>query len=179
MVFPQLASVEEFVAWEDRQERKFEFSEGIVSPFPGGTLRHEIIVANLIAALHGHLGAGRSRASGVKTLTATSSRYPDISVADDPRDRDDQTFARYPRLLVEVLSPSTHGTDRGAKFDEYRSIETLREYVLVDSRKRWAQTVRRVDADWIVSLPIRTGILHVATIELRLPLDTIYAGTTL
>jgi hypothetical protein len=52
MQFPQLRSVEEFVAWEETQERKYEFAEGVVSLFPGRTMRHEILVANLIALLH-------------------------------------------------------------------------------------------------------------------------------
>jgi Uma2 family endonuclease len=179
MQFPQLRSVEEFVAWEESQERKYEFAEGVVSLFSGGTIRHEILVANLIALLHAVAGPGYVRASSLKQLTDSSSRYPDISVGFDPRDTAEQTFARYPKLLVEVLSPSTYRVDRGPKFDEYRTIETLEEYVLVDSRKRWAQTIRRSGADWIVSLPILCGDLWFESISASFPFDAIYAGTEL
>jgi Uma2 family endonuclease len=179
MQLPHLATVEEFLAWEDRQEERYEFVDGEISLFPGGTARHEIIVANLIAALHPVAGAGRVRASGLKTLTRTSSRYPDVSVSFDPRDGVDLRFARYPSLLIEVLSPSTHETDRGPKVDEYRTIETLVEYVLVDSRKRWAQTIRRAGGDWIVSLPILSGSLLFESVALTLPFDALYAGTEL
>ncbi len=182
MVFPHLTTVDEFVAWEDAQERKFEFADGSISPFPGGTLRHEIIVANLIAALHHHLGAGRVRGSGLKTLTRSSSRYPDVSVshaADAPIDGVEQTFARHPLLVIEVLSPSTQSVDRGPKFDEYRSIATLREYVLIDSRKRWAQTARRNGDDWVVSLPLTAGELTFASVGCTLCIDIVYAGSGL
>ena len=110
-------------------------------------------------------------------MTKTSSRYPDISVGFDARDTVDQTYARHPKLLIEVLSPSTYRVDRGPKFDEYRTIETLEEYVSIDSRKRWAQTIRRGGHDWIVSLPIVAGELYFASIDARLSFDDIYAGT--
>jgi Uma2 family endonuclease len=179
MLYPQLKSVQEFVAWEEGQDEKYEFADGEISLFPGGTLRHEILAVNLVALLHAVAGAGHVRGSSLKQLTDTSSRYPDISVGFDPRDAVEQTFARYPKLLIEVLSPSTYRVDRGPKFDEYRTIETLEEYVLVDSRKRWAQTIRRAGSDWIVSLPILTGDLWFESISASFPFDTIYAGTEL
>jgi len=179
MQLPHLTSVEDFLAWEERQDERYEFADGEISLFPGATARHEIIVANLIAALHPAAGAGRVRASGLKQLTSSSSSYPDVSVSFDPRDSVDLRFARYPSLLIEVLTPSTHETDRGPKLDEYRTIETLREYVLVDSRKRWAQTIRRANGDWIVSLPLLAGPLLFETVALALPFDVLYAGTEL
>jgi len=179
MRLPHFASVEEFVAWEDQQDEKYEFADGVVSLFPGGTARHEIIIPNLILALRSRLEARYVRSSGLKQLTPTSSRYADVSVSFDPRDEPGLTYARYPTLLIEVLSPSTHATDRGRKADEYRSIETLQEYVLVDSRKRWAQAVRRVAADWAFSLPILAGALRLESIDLSIAFDDLYAGTDL
>jgi Uma2 family endonuclease len=179
MRFPQLTSVEEFVAWEEQQDEKYEFAGGVVSLFPGATARHEIIILNLAIAIRSILAAGHVRTSGLKQLTRTSSRYPDVSVTFDPRDTVEQTYARYPSLLIEVLSPSTHRTDRGPKSQEYRSIETLREYVLVDSRKRWAQTVRRSGEKWAVSLPILSGSLCFEGIGLDVAFDDLYAGTEL
>ncbi len=117
------------------------------------------------------------RGSGLKQLTATSSRYADVSVTFDERDTVDPPYARFPALLIEVLSPATHATDRGPKFDEYRTIETLREYVMVDSRKRWVQAVRRSGSDWIVSLPQSDGLVRFESIGLDVSLDDLYAGT--
>jgi hypothetical protein len=65
--------------------------------------------------------------------------FADGEVSPDERDRPEQKVLRYPILVVEILSASTERVDPGAKLDEYRSIEALAEYALVDSRKRRAQ----------------------------------------
>jgi Uma2 family endonuclease len=179
MQLSNVTTVDEFVAWEDKQAEKYEFADGLISLFPGGTARHEIIIPNLIFAIRKVVGPGHVRSSGLKQLTPTSSRYADVSVSFDSRDEPGLTYARYPTLLIEVLSPSTQATDRGPKSDEYRSIETLSEYVLVDSRKRWAQTIRRVGEDWIVSLPIVAGSLRFESIGVDISFDDLYAGTNL
>ncbi len=112
-------------------------------------------------------------------MTKTSSRYPDFSVKSDRFEDPLGRFGKFPTLLVEVLSPSTHAVDRGPKSDEYRTIETLQEYVLIDSRKRWAQTIRRAGDDWIVSLPIVEGAPAFRSVGVRMTFDEVYAGTTL
>ncbi|MGH7728022.1 MAG: Uma2 family endonuclease [Vulcanimicrobiaceae bacterium] len=81
---------------------------------------------------------------------------------------------RRPKLIVEVLSESTASLDRGEKLDEYRALQTLEEYVLVDSRRRWAETYRRVADDWIASLPMTTGELPFVSVGLTLDLDELY-----
>jgi Uma2 family endonuclease len=179
MRVPHFSAVEDFVAWEELQPERYEFADGVVSPFPGATARHEIIIVNLCLALRSVVAAHQVRGSGLKQLTSTSSRYPDVSVSFDERDAVHLRYARFPTLLIEVLSPSTRGTDRGQKLDEYRRIETLREYVLVDSQRRWAQSTRHAGDDWLVSLPLREGILRFESVGLDLTFDDLYAGTEL
>ena len=82
-------------------------------------------------------------------------------------------------MLVEVLSESTSAVDRGPKTDEYRTIDTLHEYVLIDSRKRWTQTIRRAGDDWIVSLPISAGTLRFESVYVTMSYDDIYDGAQL
>lgn len=60
------------------------------------------------------------------------------------------------------------------KFDEYRTISTLKEYVLVDSRRRWVEVCRRDGADMRALPKVTTGSLSLASIDLEIPLDTIY-----
>ncbi len=179
MRLPQIGSVEDFVAWEERQTERYEFAEGESSLLPGATARHEIIVVNLCLALRSTIAAAYVRGAGLKALTATSSRYPDVSVSFDERDSVDLAFTRFPTLLIEVLSPSTHAVDRAEKFDEYRTIGSLREYVMVDSRKRWTQSVRRTGSDWIVALPQSGGTLSLESVAVDIPFDALYAGTEL
>ena len=176
---PQIATVDAFVAWEETQDEKYEFGDGTISLFPSGTLRHDLIISNLIVALRGAVAPNQVHGPNVKQLTNMSSRYPDVAVSFDARDTLDLTYARYPTLVIEVLSPSTSATDRGQKVDEYRTIETLQEYLLVDSCKRWAQIMRRAGTDWIVSLPILSGALSLSSIGLNLEFDRIYESTGL
>jgi len=179
MRVPQVSGTDEFIRWEERQEQRYEFADGAISPFPGATRRHEIIVVNLLVALRRSLAANSVCGPGMKLVSDTYSRYPDVSVSFDPRDSAETTKTRYPTLLIEVLSKSSGATDRGPKADEYRTLETLREYVLIDSRKRWAQTIRRAGDAWIVSLPIRADPLRFESVSVSMTFDELYAGTEL
>jgi Uma2 family endonuclease len=179
MEFPNIADVETFIRWEEDQEERYEFADGLISLMPGASENHETIAMNVAGTLWQALGPGRVRGSSFKQVTKTSSRYPDVSVKSDRFEDPLGRFGKFPTLLVEVLSPSTYAVDRGPKSDEYRTIETLQEYVLIDSRKRWAQTIRRAGDDWIVSLPIVEGALEFQSVGVRMSFDEVYAGTNL
>ena len=192
-----------FIEWEAGQDSKYEFSDGRISAFPGGTLIHAAIAGDVFALLHANLRGTPCRVfiADVLTTTSYSARYPDVVVTCDPRDTENLTARtlRYPNLIVEVLSESTASVDRGAKLDEYRSLESLEEYVLIDgakldeyrslesleeyvlidSRRRWAMAYRRSGDDWIVGLPISGGVLALSSLQLSLDLETIYDGAGL
>ncbi len=173
-------TVDEFVAWEESQERKYEFCDGEISRFPGGSLAHSLIATNIILALRSRgLAPAAIMNSDVKVVTDHASRYPDVTVlGGDARDRDMRaTFARHPAILFEVLSPSTRAIDRGPKSDEYLAIDSLHEYVLIDSVKRWTQVYRRVEDGWRIDLPVTSGELAIPSLRLTIPFDEIYAGT--
>jgi Uma2 family endonuclease len=69
--------------------------------------------------------------------------YPDVMVTCDKRDDDAVCIIQYPCTIVAVLSPSTEAYDRGRKFEQYRRIATLREYILIDSQKAGVECFRR------------------------------------
>ena len=83
-----------------------------------------------------------------------------------------------PRLIVEVLSPSTEAYDRGDKFDRYRQLESLEEYVLVSVEARRVETFfRQADGVWLLT-PV-SGLNATAkrrSLEVELPLAEVYAG---
>jgi len=64
--------------------------------------------------------------------------------------------------------------DRGDKLDEYRTIDTLEEYVLIDSRRRWVETYRRVENTWIASLPTIAGDPPLTSVNITLALEHLY-----
>jgi Uma2 family endonuclease len=169
-------TLESFVEWALAQEARYEFADGTISAFPGSTMHHADIVAGLVERIRPHVRPGKVVSTDMLLRMERSARFPDIIVTFDERDFGEATYVQYPKLVIEVLSKSTNAVDRSAKLDEYRSIETVDEYVLVDSRKRWAQTnVRTSSGDWITSLPIVSGTLTIASIGLTFDLDELYA----
>ncbi len=135
----QPLSPAEYLAWEAEQPNKHEYINGKVYAMAGGTLPHNDIAVNLTSALRETLrGTGcKVQMADAKVRISASGPYfyPDMVVSCDERDRRATDAISYPMLIVEVLSPSTAGFDRGDKFKFYRRISTLREYVLIDVEK--------------------------------------------
>lgn len=127
---------QEYLVWEEEQPLRYEYLNDEVVAMTGGTIPHNQVAVNLAALLKAHL-----RGRGCKVLTSDAKvgiseqgpfHYADVSVTCDERDRSARQYIRYPCLVAEVLSPSTEAVDRGYKFRQYRRIETLREYLLID-----------------------------------------------
>lgn len=90
--------------------------------------------------------------------------YPDISVFCNPLEYQDKMTLKNSVLLVEILSKVTEGYNRGSKFEIYRSIPSLVEYLMVDSRQVYVELWRRENSKWI--LVAETNIVK-QTIELK------------
>ena len=172
-------SVDEYLKFEEMSTIKHEYIGGELFAMTGATKRHNVITLNLGTAFHSHLRGGPCRAyvESVKVrLTVERNEilyYPDVSVACGPQDLD-QVFLTDPRLIVEVLSPSTARIDRNEKALNYREIQTLEEYILV-AQDKLEVTVFRRSEDWcarVMTLPDESAELR--SIGLTLPLDRIY-----
>jgi Uma2 family endonuclease len=146
---------EEYLAAERLSETRSEYSDGGVYPLTGGTVNHNRITINLILELDKQLRpAGcHMHAADLKVRLPGSRKffYPDVMVIcgelqyhDERRD-----IITNPDLVVEVLSPGTEAFDRGEKFRAYRTIESLKEYVLVSQdRPLVEQYVKTGDGRW-------------------------------
>ncbi len=132
-------SPEEYLEWEAHQEIKHEYINGEVFAMTGGTLSHNAIAVNLTTALKNSLRRGPCRVYMADAKLGISEsgpfHYPDVMVTCDERDRDARQVIYHPCLIVEVLSPTTEGYDRGKKFINYRRIDTLREYILISAEE--------------------------------------------
>jgi Uma2 family endonuclease len=129
-------SPQEYLEWEDRQELRYEYFDGEVFAMTGGSLAHADIALNFASILREHLrGRCKVRNSDAKIGITEDGpfTYPDVSVSCDERDRTATKFSMHPCLVIEILSPRTEAYDRGGKFQLYRRLESLREYVLVGS----------------------------------------------
>lgn len=141
---------EEYLAWEAEQELRHEYIDGEVYAMAGGTLPHNDIALNAYNALRSHLKAMgcRINVADVKVQDKNSDRYfyPDVVVSCNESDRRSRDVIAFPKLIIEVLSPSTEGFDRGDKFKYYRRFPSLLEYVLIDAEKIGIDVYRRLDS---------------------------------
>lgn len=171
----------DFPAWEQRQLAKHEFVGGHIYAFAGGTRAHNAMVSQLIAVILTAARPCRTYGSDMLVEMAASTRYPDVVVTCDERDSSDMRalVVRYPKLIVEVLPESTAQDDLGSKMREYQAIETLEEYVTIDSRKRWAQVSRKSGQEWVLNVPVTGGSLELRSIGLTIDLDEIFAQGSL
>ncbi|PSM46317.1 hypothetical protein C7Y66_25695 [Chroococcidiopsis sp. CCALA 051] len=178
---PQLQwmSPQEYLEWEPMQQLRHEYIDGEVFAMTGGTKPHNRIALNLVTALDSHLAQSSCEVyiSDVKVQVATANSYyyPDVVVTCDPRDRESNSIIQHPCLIVEVLSPSTEAYDRGGKFARYRQLETLQEYVLIDSEQIGVDCFRRNEQGLWVLYPYATeDTINLASVGLSLPVTALY-----
>jgi Uma2 family endonuclease len=172
-------SFQEYLEWEERQEFKYEYLNGKVYAMTGGTLTHNDIALNLASTLKTRLRERRCRVNMADAKVCVSDAgpcyYPDVVVSCDERDRQATRYLQYPSLIVEVLSPSTEAYDRGGKFTQYRRIQTLREYVLIDAEKVSVECFRLNDRGFWELHPYEIGDeVELTSIDLRFPIALVY-----
>lgn len=157
---PNKMTVEEYFAWEAQQDIRYEYLEGDVLGMTGGTIPHNDIALNLYRAVYPLVRSRgcRVNVADVKVqVTPTIYCYPDLVVSCDDRDRQAIKLIQFPKLIVEVLSPSTETGDRGRKFTHYRTLATLQEYVLIDSERISVECYRRGEGRLWLYTPYTAG----------------------
>ncbi len=147
----------EYLERERIAEFKSEFFDGEMFAMAGGTLRHSLIATNLAREFGNQLKDKRRTAFNTDLriqIEATGLyTYPDLSViCGDPQFVDgNQDTVTNPAVIVEVLSDSTEAYDRGKKFEHYRQIPSLREYLLVNQKEpRVEQFLRQESGGWLL-----------------------------
>jgi Uma2 family endonuclease len=174
----------EFLAWEDRQERKWEFDGAAPVAMVGVTRAHAIIQTNLTAALAARLRGTPCRFYGpeLKVHVADSIRYPDGFVACTPGAMGDRVVED-PVVLFEILSDSTAETDRTVKAREYRATPSVRRYAMLEQTRIAATMHVRDDGGcgdrWLAVLLFEQDILSMPEIGVELPLAELYEGVDL
>jgi len=170
----------EFLAWEGKQELKWEFDGFQPVAMTGGTVAHSIIQGNLITILNNQLRGQRCRAYGpdLKIETGSKYRYPDALVSCTPI-APDATVAEEPVVIFEVLSESTAQSDRTTKLMEYRSLSSVRRYIMFEQDQAIATVVIRVDTGWNLEMLDVNGILSMPEIGVEIPMAELYEGLEL
>jgi Uma2 family endonuclease len=146
-------TVEQYLVWERTQAEKHDFVDGEVFAMAGGSPRHNALAAAVLAEL-------RIATRGTVCRPLTSDQrvalprgerfvYPDASLACDPLEVRHNDVLANPTAIVEVLSTSTEAYDRGDKWEGYRRIASLEDYLLVSQHAiRIEQFQRHEDGSW-------------------------------
>ncbi|MFZ5893787.1 MAG: Uma2 family endonuclease [Myxococcota bacterium] len=174
-------SYAEYLALEAKADQRHEFLDGQLFAMAGGTPEHGALAAAFIlelgSALRGRPCRMFSSDVRVRIQPTGLATYPDASVVcgrleTDPIDRD---AIVNPVLLVEILSDSTEGYDRGAKAAHYRRIPSLREYVLVSQREPLIEVYRRNEQGRFELFEARSGEnIELASVGVSLSVDAVY-----
>ncbi len=182
-------TAEEYLAFEEKSSEKHEYRNGEVYAMAGSTAEHNTLCINLVSAINQHLGTSNCRVymADVKTQLETCHcyYYPDLLVTCDAEDLANATYKRFPTLIIEVLSPSTEAFDRGQKFADYQTLDTLTEYVLVNTQSQRVEVFRRIEAGLWILQPYQQGEasaevwVELKSIDLKLPLSLIYRNVSL
>ncbi|MBE9118679.1 Uma2 family endonuclease [Lusitaniella coriacea LEGE 07157] len=176
---------EEYLELEGKSPIKHEYIDGLAYAMAGTTDTHNTIALNLALIIRNGLRGSDCRVyfADVKVRLEQRNRfyYPDIFVTCKPQDREVSTYKRFPKLIVEVLSESTEAFDRGDKFNDYQTLESLQEYVLVNSKDRRVEIFRRnEDGLWLFQTYTATQILfELKSIDITVAFTDLYEDVTL
>lgn len=169
-------TLDEFLAWEERQEARYEFDGFGPVAMTGGTEAHEGIGTRLRTILDNALRGTPCRVRGptMKILANGHIRYPDAFVT-CVRTRRDSTVANEPVVVFEVLSRSTSRTDRILKLREYGATPSIRRYVILEQNAIAATVLTRVADAWNTTVLTGDDLLAMPEIGVTLMLSDVYA----
>ena len=180
---------EEYLALEEAADYKSEYYDGEIFAMAGGSFNHNLIASNITIALGNALEAKPCRVVGsdMRLHVKRNGRanlvgeytYPDVMVICGRPEfvpgRNDTVMN--PILIVEVLSPSTRDYDRVKKFALYKQLDSLREYVLVDSEQVHVTLLRRIEGTdkWTIEMYDDVeAVLQLESVDVQIPLRRMY-----
>lgn len=178
---PHYISPEEYLDIERQSPIRHEYRHGLVYAMAGGTDNHDRITFNFLKAIDNHFGDSsdcRFYSGNVKVNYKDEFYYyPDAFVTCDPRDRNDRYIKRYPKLIAEVLSPSTQVFDSGEKFEDYKRMESLEDYVLISQESQRVECRSRTTTNtWETVIYEGCDRVLLKSLDLDVALTELYRG---
>ena len=170
---------EEFLVWVETQPGRSEYIGGEVFAMTGARQTHVLVAGNCFAGLKERLKGTLCRAyvadMAVEVAQSDAVVYPDVVVSCHAEDKVAERAIKHPKVVVEILSPSTAAYDRGEKFALYRSMADLEEYVLVDPDARKLEIFRRTESgDWLLAINDSARALVLHSLSLEMPLELVF-----
>ena len=174
----------DYLSLEREAKERHEYYKGEIFAMSGASFKHNIIEDNVRVLLGSFLKGKKCRSFGsnlrIHIPKNTLYTYPDILiVCDEPKFVDDEFDTLInPSVIVEILSPSTANYDRGAKFDLYREIDSLKEYILIDSMTvHFVNYIRNSNNTWTLSeTKTLESSFFITTVSLQTGLSEVYNG---
>jgi len=174
---------EEYLQFEEKSPIKHEYIDGQIYAMAGTTDTHNIVSGNIYTIIRNHLRGSDCRVYFADVKVRLEKRnhfyYPDIIVTCDDRDRETATYKSFPKLIIEVLSDSTEAFDRGDKFNDYQTLESLEEYVLVNSKHQRVETFRRGEQGLWILQTYQEESFSLQSINLTASFRDLYEDVTL
>ena len=177
----------EYVVLEQVSSTKHEFLDGEIYAMAGGSEEHSALAAEVLRALGNAIGDRPCRAHTsdlrIYVEAAGLATFPDGSVISGPLEQHPPSpvaTALNPSVLLEVTSSSSEEYDTGAKLDCYRTIPSLREYVVVSHRERRITVHQRTGSDaWTTRVAIAGGRVRVESLGAELVVDEVYRSSSI
>lgn len=173
-------SPREYFEIEEHSPVRHEYVEGFLYALAGVSNRHDRIVVNVILALGPQSRATHCQIhTGEMMVRVSESRYyyPDVHVTCQPED-DGSRMVTSPCVIVEVLSPSTAGTDRREKLFAYQQIKSLRAYLVIHADDKTVENHWLDDKIWRHDTVEGDASIYIPCLDFNLPLTEIYDGLT-
>lgn len=176
----------DYVALEMLSTGKHEFLEGEIYAMAGGSEEHSALAAEMVRVLGNAVGdrPGRVHTSDLRIYVEAVglATFPDCSVICGPLQQHKPSptaTALNPAILVEVTSDSSDDYDRGPKLEYYRTIPTLREYVIVSHReRRIVVETRGNDGGWATGVALKGERIELSSLNTELSVDEIYRNSS-
>jgi Uma2 family endonuclease len=171
-------TVAEYLRLEESDpDHLYEYIDGNVYMMAGGSLDHDMIKSNVQSILRALLRGSQCRVySSDANVQVSETRYlhPDVTVTCNPQDRGKKQMVQSPRLVVEVLSPSTERRDRTSKMKMYRAYPSIEEYMLVNTRFPMVELHRRENGKWIYNVFDENDEVILSSLGLQFPCSAVY-----
>ncbi len=176
----------EYLLFEERSEERHEFYQGEVFAMAGGSINHARVIMNASSEIRERLKGNDCEVFGSDLRIQIKANglytYPDLSIVsgDIKRFKDRNDTITNPVVLIEVLSPGTAEYDRGQKFEFYREIPSLQEYILIYSTRVMIERFSRTPTgQWLLTdYKSRDAILHIESIGEFISVDDLYSRVT-
>ncbi len=178
-----MMTVEEYFHLEETDtQNRYEYIDGHVHMMAGGTFDHSTISGNIYSMLRGLLRGKPCRVynSDIK-VQISQKRYfhPDITVTCDARDRGTGDLLKSPRVIFEVLSPSTEISDRTWKLQNYLALPTMEEYILVSTKALKMEMYSKENGRWIYDTYNADETVTLPSLGIQFPLRDVYSDIEL